>query len=157
MKNVKFKNLAINFCSNSTFFASEIIRFLWGGLLNSVLELDMKAPVRSLLQLFSNIHQIHNFHFDEKANTKGLKRNCNRNFMQRWQYPIYNSTLETLIRLKMCHYCKETAYEIKIFKKKQKHWYLIHTWSDKAFKGTVLNRTLPSLHGGSLEIMFTFP
>ena len=69
MKNVKFKNLAINFCSNSTFFASEIIRFLWGGLLNSVLELDMKAPVRSLLQLFSNIHQIHNFHFDEKANT----------------------------------------------------------------------------------------
>ena len=32
---------------------------------------------------------------------------------------------------------------------------LIHTWSDKVFKGTVVNRTLPSLHGGS--IMFTVP
>ena len=28
--------------------------------------------------------------------------------------------------------------------KKQKHWYLINTWSDKAFKGTVVNH-----HGGS--------
>ena len=39
--------------------------------------------------------------------------------------------------------------------KKQKHWYLIHTWSDKTFKGTVVNRTLPSLHAGSLEIKRT--
>ena len=36
--------------------------------------------------------------------------------------------------------------------KKLKHWYLIHTWSDKAFKGTVVNRTIPSLHKGSFEI-----
>ena len=36
--------------------------------------------------------------------------------------------------------------------KKQNHWYLIHTWSDRAFKGTVVNRTLPSLHGGLLNI-----
>ena len=26
----------------------------------------------------------------------------------------------------------------------------------KAFKGTVVNRSLPSLHGGSLEITLTF-
>ena len=26
--------------------------------------------------------------------------------------------------------------------KKQKHWYLIHTWYDKAFMGTVVNLTL---------------
>ena len=32
--------------------------------------------------------------------------------------------------------------------KKQKHRYLIHTLSDKAFKGTVVNRTLRSLHEG---------
>ena len=36
-----------------------------------------------------------------------------------------------------------------------KHWYLIHTWSDKAFKSTVVNRALPSFHGGSLEKTFT--
>ena len=29
---------------------------------------------------------------------------------------------------------------------------VIHTWSDKDFKGTSVNRTLPSLHQGSLEI-----
>ena len=34
--------------------------------------------------------------------------------------------------------------------KKQKQCCLIHTWSDKAFKGTVVNRTLPSLHGNTL-------
>ena len=28
---------------------------------------------------------------------------------------------------------------------------------DKAFKGTVVNLTLPSLHGGSLEITLTVP
>ena len=35
------------------------------------------------------------------------------------------------------------------------HWYLKHTWSDKAFKGTVVNRALPSLYGGSVEIALT--
>ena len=37
----------------------------------------------------------------------------------------------------------------------QKHGYLIHTWSDKSFKGTVVNRVLPSLDGGLLEITLT--
>ena len=36
--------------------------------------------------------------------------------------------------------------------KKQKHWYLIYTWADKAFKDTVVNWALPSLHGGSLTV-----
>ena len=40
---------------------------------------------------------------------------------------------------------------------KQKHALLIKTWSDKALKGTVVNRTLPSLHEGSLEITLTVP
>ena len=40
---------------------------------------------------------------------------------------------------------------------KQKNGYLIHTWSDKVFKGTVVNRALPSLHGGSLKIIITVP
>ena len=32
---------------------------------------------------------------------------------------------------------------------------LINTQLDIAFKGTVVNQTLPSLHGGSLEIMLS--
>ena len=35
--------------------------------------------------------------------------------------------------------------------KNDKHWSLIHTWSDKAFKGTVVNHAL------SLEITLTVP
>ena len=49
---------------------------------------------------------------------------------------------------------KTHKYENKKFKK-QKHGYLIYTWSDKAFKGTIVNQALPSLHGGSLEITLT--
>ena len=41
--------------------------------------------------------------------------------------------------------------------KKQKHAFLVHTGLDKAFKGTVMNRALSSLHGDSLEIMLTVP
>ena len=31
--------------------------------------------------------------------------------------------------------------------KKQKNWYLIGTWLDRAFKGTNVNRVLPLVHG----------
>ena len=41
--------------------------------------------------------------------------------------------------------------------KKQKHGYLNHTWSEKAFKGSLVNRGLPSLHKGSIEITLTVP
>ena len=34
---------------------------------------------------------------------------------------------------------------------------IIHTLSDKAFQGTVVNRALPFLHGGSLEYTLTVP
>ena len=41
--------------------------------------------------------------------------------------------------------------------KKHKHWYLIQTWTDKAFKGTFVTRTLPSLQEGSLKITLAVP
>ena len=41
--------------------------------------------------------------------------------------------------------------------KKQKHGYLIHTWSDNDFKGTVVNRALSCFYRGSLEITRTVP
>ena len=44
----------------------------------------------------------------------------------------------------------------KNLKTKQKLAYISHR-PDKAFKGTVVNRELSSLHGGSLEITITVP
>ena len=41
--------------------------------------------------------------------------------------------------------------------KKQKHGYLIHTWSDKDLKGAVVNREVSCLNGGSLEITLRGP
>ena len=38
-----------------------------------------------------------------------------------------------------------------------KHWYLIHTWSDKVLKGIVLNLALRSLRRGPIEITLTAP
>ena len=34
----------------------------------------------------------------------------------------------------------------------EKRQYLPHYWSDKSFKGTVVNQALPFLHGGSLTV-----
>ena len=49
-----------------------------------------------------------------------------------------------------------TAIEDTQFKETKKVS-LIHTWSDKAFHGTVVNRALPSLPGGLFEITLTAP
>ena len=37
---------------------------------------------------------------------------------------------------------------------KQKLYYVIHTWSEKSFNGTNVNRALPSLNRGALKITF---
>ena len=39
--------------------------------------------------------------------------------------------------------------------KKQKHWYLIHSWSDKACQGTVVNRARYYINGRSQAITFS--
>ena len=51
------------------------------------------------------------------------------------------------------HTLRETENENKQFKNIISNSYLIR----KAFKGTVVNRALPSLHEGSLEITRTVP
>ena len=51
-------------------------------------------------------------------------------------------------------FSKETRNKIQVGEEK-KTW--IHTLSNKALRGTVANRTLPSLHGWSLEIPLTVP
>ena len=42
-------------------------------------------------------------------------------------------------------------------KNKQKHWYLIHTLSDKVFNGNVVNRVLSFLHWGLFKITLKVP
>ncbi len=46
--------------------------------------------------------------------------------------------------------------KISSFKTYQ-HSYIIQPLSDTAFKGVIVNRALPSLHEGSLEITLTVP
>ena len=41
------------------------------------------------------------------------------------------------------------------FPESEKRRYLPHSWSDQVFSGTVVNRIIPSLLGGSLEITLT--
>ena len=87
------------------------------------------------------------------------------------QCPICNGILEDLIWPKIwkippvfcIRSCKQALRKLlsqrnenKQFKQK-KHWYLIHAWSDKAFKDTVVNRALWSLQGGFFEITLTVP
>ena len=96
--------------------------------------------------------------------------------MQRWKWSICNGTLEILISFGIVVFltCIPIMQEMQEMQdkqevtfaenpqmkinslKKQKHGYLIHTWSDKAFKGIVVNRALPSLLGGSAYSPFNF-
>ena len=81
--------------------------------------------------------------------------------LERWQCPIYNGTLETLIWLKMWKissffwlekclilinspFCRETANENKQFEERKLE-YPIHTCSNEAFESTFVNRVLPVL------------
>ena len=48
-------------------------------------------------------------------------------------------------------YLQENLLELSELNTLEKRQYLPHYWSDKGFKVTVVNRTLPSVHGGSLE------
>jgi len=50
---------------------------------------------------------------------------------------LWVSPLLVLSKKGATHFRRETANEINSLKK-QKHWYLIHTWSDKALKDTVV-------------------
>jgi len=46
-------------------------------------------------------------------------------------------------------------YQIQSLLRLEKPQYLLYYWSDKIFRGTVVNRVLSSFHGDSLEIMLT--
>ena len=94
--------------------------------------------------------------------------------VQRSRIPIHNSTLETLFLINNVELSFFKKWIISCSKNAQvtfvdnpqlnlicfqslKQWFLIHTWSDKGIKGTVVNRAMPSMHRGSLEITLTVP
>ena len=86
--------------------------------------------------------------------------------MKRWQCPIHNSTLETfyrsiiarygLLHVKKCyklrHFCRETTSKYNQFSEFLTWRSNLSNLSDKAFKGTIVNRALSSLNRESLEI-----
>ena len=60
-------------------------------------------------------------------------------------------SLHTRISLaeKLCNYRNEKLINL------EKRQYLLRYWSDKGYKGTVVNQAWPSVHGRSLEILRT--
>ena len=80
-------------------------------------------------------------------------------FIEEGEKCIIRKVSPSLLINKECahHYRRETANENKQFKATRlliSNLYLIR---DKGFKGTVLNWTLLSLHGGSLKLTLTVP
>ena len=52
---------------------------------------------------------------------------------------------------------RENANEKKTVHRNKKWIFIIHTWSDRAFKGILINLALSSLHGVLLENTLTGP
>ena len=95
--------------------------------------------------------------------------------MQRCQSVIYNGTLKNIYLIKNLEntagfLTRKYLILIIYFKPEMRKSLLQRdtkwrndsmdisfTWSDKAFKCTVVDRALPSLHGGSLEVTLTVP
>ena len=73
-------------------------------------------------------------------------------FFLTWKVLNLNISPLLLITKKWAsHVHRETANEKKMFKIKN-HGYIIHTWWDKALKGTVVNRALSSLQEVHLKL-----
>ena len=98
--------------------------------------------------------------------------------MQRWQCPIYNvillKVLSDYVCIKLQCYCwfsfavslqatcaflahknQRRRYQKQKLIKSGKRRNFPHFWSDQGFEGTLVNRTLPSVHEGSLKITLT--
>ena len=70
---------------------------------------------------------------------------------------VFNSDISNMFssRINQSHFSRKP--QVKIISFQSYNWYLINPWSDNALKGTVVNRALPSLQGGSFEITLTVP
>ena len=81
----------------------------------------------------------------KKCVTIPLKRTVNQLNIN--VYNFENLRFSIVVSLQKHFYCSYTYYTLWNSENRQ---CLPHYWSDKVFKGTVVNRTLPSLDKGSL-------
>jgi len=109
-----------------------------------------------------------NFNFWDKTYTNV---DLNRTSMQRWQFSIYNDTLETLfwsIMQKIMSFSDSNLSLLLTSKKWASHYLAekpqmkkktitITLVSNSYLIKALVNRALSSLHGGSLEITLTVP
>ena len=72
------------------------------------------------------------------------------------KFRIFSWNFRIIFFAKILHFTEKPQMKINSLRK-QKHWCIVHTRSDKAFKGTVVNQALSSLHEGILKIMLTVP
>ena len=92
-------------------------------------------PIRSYLSCISYVLCI----VQSVPIRKWKERAQRKNLIYPWSWDFLTTDVYCFL------FCREPSNE-----KKQKHGYLIYTWSDKVFKGTVVNRTLSSLPWRSL-------
>ena len=89
-------------------------------------------------------------------------------YQYQWNLYLINNYEDIVVFLSLILYisCDYRNAQVTLVEKPQfkticfqnyEHGYLIHTWSDKALKGTVVSRALPCLKWGSLEITLTVP
>jgi len=77
-----------------------------------------------------------------------------------WKHCLVKYELDiTVLILKTDYFQLGLGKHTEIIKTKGlgKRQHLPHFWSDKGFKGTLVNQTLPSLQGESLKIMIAAP
>ena len=78
-------------------------------------------------------------------------------YKQEMRNSIFHRKHKLILRWKKSYFIKESQKKFFLVKQlKRRDINLIHSWSDKSYKGTVVNRTLPSLQRESFEIKLTF-
>jgi len=77
-----------------------------------------------------------------------------KNWFQYVRRAEYTQLQLTFLALVPCFYRRKNLFNKKLFKVENRN-YFPHYWSDKGFKGTVVNQALSFLHGGSHENKLT--
>ena len=113
----------------------------------------LKYNMYSMISINSSV--LNHWIIRAKLYSRDCKSNSKWPSMQRWCCPIHNDTNEAFIWLIMWEILSFYLSENYQFSKFYRHWYLINTWLDNAFKSTIVTRGLPFLHGGSHKITLT--
>ena len=134
-----------------------VLRYLSFFTIFSLYTQQIKVRLEAIKSAFLSHSAYTPFHFSRTLPfilfLKGLhKRNFKWPSMQRWEcLGMFISSSFSFIflqtRNEQVTFADKPQIKMKSLKK-QKHKKIIHFWSDKVFKSTLVNRALPSLHGG---------